>query len=595
MLLFGEEPAPLVQLVQPVVVLADGADLLIADTALGAVFRWQGATRSLSELNLAGGVHRPVALAPAGNGDFLVADVDVKAVLRYRRTGEMVRRYALTDEPFRPAGVCAVDDQIWVSNPAAQRIDIFAAESGEHLRWFGRRGTGPGEFGIPLGMARTPDGNVCIVDMLNQRVQVFDRTGAWLTYIGQPGAAIGSFARPKDVAVGPDGTVFVTDDASQRVHVLDRDGHPLLAFGEPGSGLGALEMPSGLTLTAQFQPDAGVLPADFTPTYFVFVVEQISRPGIRVYAWSQPSREVLAAAAPLQPRAMRRQPATEEGENPHWKPDQCGVCHARADDRWAPIAPAAVNPLCLDCHDGREAALEPHPVGRRANGPQVTTPPEWPIVDDRLTCLTCHDIIRHCRSDITRPLANPAMVRSNYDPNRPVTFCANCHSAEVVGTLDPHRRQIGPDQRLNEEACLYCHTQKMEIPADGLRRFEPHLRDPTSALCLACHPPHWDFLPGGHVERLVTAAIRARLLERELAVRALAPQQRAALLAKPGREPARLPLDGNRVACYTCHNPHHPNLFPHGSELGMFASDPRSAALSLRLDYIDLCFECHGK
>jgi hypothetical protein len=475
---------------------------------------------------------------------------------------------------------------------------VFDAASGEHERTIGARGSGPAQFGLPRGLARTPEGHVCVVDTLNDRVQVFDAQGNWLRDIGRPGDNVGSFGRPKCVAVGPDGTVFVTDAFSQRVHAFAPDGHPLLAFGEPGSGIGEMTLPSGIAVAAVHPPTREAPPPDVMPEYYVLVGAELERPGIRVYAWL--GEEETRAGGPLPNGfAVDWRPRSPESESidPHWKPDQCTACHPHEDDRLLPIPRAEIDGLCLSCHDGVRAPADPHPIGRPADTELVHTPPDWPTEDGMIGCLTCHNIKMHCNPAARPPATNVFMLR-DYDPQRRLDYCMNCHLPGTIGRFSPHR-QRDTSARVREDACYFCHVQMPPIPPDGRRTFEPHLRDNTSRLCLNCHTRHWDLSPRGHVDRPVTPRIRHWMLMRQLSLEVTAGPKRLAELAAESHEPpALLPLGGDDhglVTCFTCHNPHYAGLFPPGSELGALAGNPTDRAAALRVNFIDLCSECHHR
>jgi len=246
------------------------------------------------------------------------------------------------------------------------------------------------------------------------------------------------------------------------------------------------------------------------------------------------------------------------------------------------IAADRVDALCLSCHDGKRAAAEPHPIGGAARDAGLRIPQDWPLVDGRLACLTCHDIVRHCDPQTTRPAADASMLRG--DPSQGgLAFCANCHTQDEPWRINPHR--VSSERR---EACRFCHTSVPDVPPDGRRRFEPALRDASSNLCLTCHGRHWDYAPGGHVEQPVPERILARLLANE---RRLATSGTRAEVSRP----VRFPLADGRVACFTCHNPHPPDLFPAGSELGMVVRAGADVRFRLRLPQPDLCLACHDK
>lgn len=602
--LFGAEPQPPLGFVRPVAVAADDAGLIVCDGGLAAVLRWDAAEGTLLDAALSPPPPWPVAVCVASNGDRLVADTRRGAVLRYAPNGAQIREYVLprsgdkhsstadiavapdtADTAVAPGGVVEIAGEVWITNTLVHRIDVFDAATGRPLRVLGRRGAGPGEFGYPTALAATPDGNVCVVDMLNNRVQVLAGDGGFVRAVGGPGDVPGRFGRPRGVAVGPDGTIFVTDASSQRVHAFDANGRALLAFGAPDDPVGALSMPNGICITRQAPVTNAELPAGFSAQFFVCVAEQLLRPGIRVYAWGEAEEPDGRA------EEQGLLPANAHVMSPHWAPQRCNACHAAgmehkpgdAKARWV-MDRGAVDELCVSCHDGQSAWAEAHPIGRPANTDAVHVPDEWPTVDGRIGCLTCHDVKRHCRPGVRRPRENPAMLRF-FDPEDSMAVCFRCHKAEAGWRFNPHH-QIAGDGTIREETCTYCHTRVPAIPADGRRGHDPSLYIASSDLCQTCHVRHWDFSPQGHLDRLVPASM----------IRALYESGRE---NHPNGDPpaalGRLPLADGRVACYSCHNPHQRGLFPSDSALGLFADDPADAAVSLRMDTVDLCLECHVK
>lgn len=191
-------------------------------------------------------------------------------------------------------GAAQIGGEIWVTNAARHVIEVFDSASGSHGRAIGRRGHGPGEFNLPLGIAALAKdhplagGGAVVVDAFNARVQVLDSSGRWMHDLGGPGDVTGRFGRPIGAAVGPDGALFVLDAASQRVHAFDGRGNALLAFGRQATDAHSLLLPSGLCVVSspdladELQRETGLA---LRPAYYIWVSEQVDRPGIRAYAW----------------------------------------------------------------------------------------------------------------------------------------------------------------------------------------------------------------------------------------------------------------------------------------------------------------------
>ncbi len=72
-------------------------------------------------------------------------------------------------------------------------------------------------FAQAFGVATAPNGDVYVMDRLNQRMQRFNSAGAFLAQAGSRGTQPGKFSWPEAVAVGPDGTVWAADTRGDRI------------------------------------------------------------------------------------------------------------------------------------------------------------------------------------------------------------------------------------------------------------------------------------------------------------------------------------------------------------------------------------------
>lgn len=85
----------------------------------------------------------------------------------------------------------AVDNagRIYVLESQAQEVRVFGPD-GEHVRTFGRPGAGPGELSEPALAEFGPGGDLWVTDPDNNRVSVFDTTGAFVRSHPVPGGFI---------------------------------------------------------------------------------------------------------------------------------------------------------------------------------------------------------------------------------------------------------------------------------------------------------------------------------------------------------------------------------------------------------------------
>ena len=138
------------------------------------------------------------------------------------------------------------------------RVHHFSPD-GKLIRSWGEPGTGPSQFAIPHGICVLPDKRVLVADRENDRIQVFDPTGAFL-------AEWSDVQRPTQLVLGPDGLLYVAelwwvkglrtpkgqeipDHRFGRISVLDHDGNPVARLGgAPPGAPGSFTAPHGVAV-----------------------------------------------------------------------------------------------------------------------------------------------------------------------------------------------------------------------------------------------------------------------------------------------------------------------------------------------------------
>jgi DNA-binding beta-propeller fold protein YncE len=81
------------------------------------------------------------------------------------------------------------------------------SKDGKFLLSWGKKGTGPGDFGELHGIAVDSTGRVFVADRGNSRVQIFDANGKYLDEWKQ-------FGRPSGIYIDANDTLYVTDHQS---------------------------------------------------------------------------------------------------------------------------------------------------------------------------------------------------------------------------------------------------------------------------------------------------------------------------------------------------------------------------------------------
>jgi uncharacterized protein (TIGR03663 family) len=156
---------------------------------------------------------------------------------------------------IKPAGLAVDGDgNLYVADSGNHRVQKFDAE-GKFIAEVGSSGKGEGQFNEPWGVAVDSQGNLYVADTWNNRIQKFDRDLKFVTQWGKPASDLTNpkpydFWGPRDVAIDPQGNVWVADTGTCRVLKFTSDGTFLASFGKCGSEPGQLREPVGIEIAA---------------------------------------------------------------------------------------------------------------------------------------------------------------------------------------------------------------------------------------------------------------------------------------------------------------------------------------------------------
>ncbi len=175
-----------------------------------------------------------------GHGLIFVFDPDLKYLGALNKPGELQA----------PTGI-AIDfrrDRLYAVDTRRHSLSTYDLSSGRRVKQIGEKGSEPGQFGWPSGVAVGPDGLVYVSDTMNYRVQVFDPELRFVRSFGSLGVNPGQFRRPKGIAVDADHIVYVVDSDFNNVQLFDDQGRPLLAVGSYGPRPGQMLLPAGVSV-----------------------------------------------------------------------------------------------------------------------------------------------------------------------------------------------------------------------------------------------------------------------------------------------------------------------------------------------------------
>jgi uncharacterized protein (TIGR03663 family) len=164
---------------------------------------------------------------------------------------------------IKPAGLAVDrDGNLYVADSGNHRVQKFDAE-GRFIAQVGSLGDGEGEFNEPWGVAVDGEGNLYVADTWNNRIQKFDRDLNFVMQWGQPVTDVSNpkpydFWGPRDVATDAEGNVWLADTGNSRILKFTSDGTFLTSLGEPGSEARQLREPVGIEIA----PNGDILVAD---------------------------------------------------------------------------------------------------------------------------------------------------------------------------------------------------------------------------------------------------------------------------------------------------------------------------------------------
>jgi DNA-binding beta-propeller fold protein YncE len=138
---------------------------------------------------------------------------------------------------------------VYVADSGAHVVRVYSP-TGDHQMTIGGPGSGPGLFDFPAAVHVSIAGEIFVADQNNDRVQVFDGTGAFLRCFGRRSSF--SFSRKFGSLLGLTGDalgrLYVADAFRGHVQVFDAQGVVLGAIGSFGDGPGQLRTPVGLAI-----------------------------------------------------------------------------------------------------------------------------------------------------------------------------------------------------------------------------------------------------------------------------------------------------------------------------------------------------------
>ncbi len=497
-----------------------------------------------------------------------------------------------------PVAIAVYEDVIYWADRANHRICRFDLVKNSALPCFGKRGEMDGEFQYPYQIAFDRDGYLYVVDIMNSRIQQFDKNGRFFSTIGTFGTDKNTLFRPNGIAIDTKtDLLFVSDSYFGTIKVFKN-----------GEALGELTDKNGKSLILK------------SPTSLAFqngkllIAETLGNQIVEFSINPKFSQPAKNNAAPVEPSQKN-----------------CLACHLSWVKETAKLdakgeLPDASFAMCYSCHNGamvdsrlrigtnkqhstvydNETLKKERFVEKRAD----KLPNDFPHGEhNALNCASCHT--PHTKSPPAplskggEVLANETLYKEHGNawlrvPNKNGDLCEKCHESKSKNAREKEAKNRGVNHPLaiklavppEKNALGFATESKLQqhgLP-NSLLKNGGILGNQNELLCQTCHQIH-----GGFDNSALTALENQKAsLCLECHARQSSENEKDAhkkgvhpvnIKPDPKKHPKPMQKDGKNVefvSCETCH-------VVHDGKLG-------SALLEKKYPTSDaLCETCHDK
>ncbi|MDC8437550.1 MAG: 6-bladed beta-propeller, partial [Candidatus Nitrosotenuis sp.] len=226
------------------IIFTTGSSLAFAAGEYSFVKSWgsQGLTKT-------GSFTYPQYAAVDDTGNVYVTDLGNTRVQKFSNDGTFLHAWGIKGtrpgEFHAPAGIAVGGNSVYVVDHELHAVKKFDT-NGKFIKAWGSEGTDAGKLKLPNGVAVSKDNYVYVVDTGNSRVQKFDSEGQFVSIIGSSGTGDGQLLTPLGIAVDSDGSIYVGDYGNKRIQKFASNGSFLKSFTSSAGGLKIA--PDGVTV-----------------------------------------------------------------------------------------------------------------------------------------------------------------------------------------------------------------------------------------------------------------------------------------------------------------------------------------------------------
>lgn len=157
-------------------------------------------------------------LASLSAMQLVVTDLDG----RYLKHVDLAEKIGLTEQERNDSGIGSInfdrEGNILFTIPVMAKV--YRLEKEEQLTSFGKRGSGPGKFGVIGGVAADGDGNLLVADTLRCAIIMFDKNFKFIREFGGRGFGPGNLIGPNDIVIDGNNRAYVSQIRNRGVSVF---------------------------------------------------------------------------------------------------------------------------------------------------------------------------------------------------------------------------------------------------------------------------------------------------------------------------------------------------------------------------------------
>jgi len=168
---------------------------------------------------------------------------------KFNRNGEFIKSVGSGREGSKPGefkipqGVKVHDNQVYVCDFQNNRIQVFDLEL-SFITSFGTKGSKQGQHNSLSDLAFDRQGNIYVCEYSNSQVQVLDSSGYHIQQFGHESGP-GKLNRPEGIHIAHE-CAYVLDCENDRIAVFQLSGAFLTSVGKEGKEIGEFNSPKGI-------------------------------------------------------------------------------------------------------------------------------------------------------------------------------------------------------------------------------------------------------------------------------------------------------------------------------------------------------------